>query len=338
MMDPHTVQRTWELADRVQKQVSRARMLRTVARSCREWSADRRHRAAFTLDRTDLPHLPSGYAPGGAPAYAPLPLLGTFVAPHSPQARKASHACPDTGSRCKLYVWGYGLPSVMLQGAEPTAEARAFAAERGWDDTRDDAWALELPRSLPLSRALAVLEPSVRPDPAVTGWGGRTIHSEPRPERLPLEDLIARAAAAVAQAQCLRSELEAKRALSRHLIHYTDQCRRKLSGELSRPRPLSCFRSNSSALRVETSPCGERSPAGGAALPQPVFDRLNRTLTRALNRALDGALAEGYSLLLQALHAAEEAACCDVAWAEELVRIYHLALENYSWRFGLSLE
>src|SRR5438093_1069849 len=80
---------------------------------------------------------------------------------------------------CRIYAWGYGLPQcgMLREQRQPTAEARRFAVERGWDAARSGAWAREITLPLPLSVALAVLEPSLRRDAAVAGYGGRTVRS-----------------------------------------------------------------------------------------------------------------------------------------------------------------
>jgi hypothetical protein len=73
---------------------------------------------------------------------------------------------------------GYGPAQSRLlrEQARSTPDAREFAVERGWNEERRGAWAIELALPAPLSSVLAALEPTIREDSCVIGYGGRTLH------------------------------------------------------------------------------------------------------------------------------------------------------------------
>jgi len=74
-----------------------------------------------------------------------------------------------------LYAWGYGhsRPSILRMQFPETEEARRFAAERGWDRRQPGAWAGEQPFAVGLHAALRTVEPLLRTDQCVAGWGGK---------------------------------------------------------------------------------------------------------------------------------------------------------------------
>ena len=82
--------------------------------------------------------------------------------------------------RSMVYVWGYGKPvKVILQSRfEETEEASLFAAERGWDARRAGAWTGQMTLPLDLWDARRMLEPVLRLDPAILGWGGREVAAD----------------------------------------------------------------------------------------------------------------------------------------------------------------
>jgi hypothetical protein len=77
-------------------------------------------------------------------------------------------------------VWGYepARSRLLQEQGRSTPAAEAFAVERGWNAARSGAWAIELALSVPLSWALAALEPVIRDDLSVIGYGGRNVHRE----------------------------------------------------------------------------------------------------------------------------------------------------------------
>lgn len=79
-----------------------------------------------------------------------------------------------------FYVWGYGQPLNVGVGRQfqETEAARAFAAERGWDPRREEAWACECRLPMPLSAAIRRYADTLRLDVAAAGWGLRTVDSE----------------------------------------------------------------------------------------------------------------------------------------------------------------
>jgi hypothetical protein len=76
-----------------------------------------------------------------------------------------------------VYVWGYGPPQSLLcrEQCEPSWEAERFAAESGWDETKEGAWAKEIFLAAGLLEAQRALEPIFRRDTVVAGWGIRTV-------------------------------------------------------------------------------------------------------------------------------------------------------------------
>jgi hypothetical protein len=79
-----------------------------------------------------------------------------------------------------FYVWGYGAPHNVGVGGgfRETEAARRFAAERGWDPTREEAWASECRLAMPLSAAIRRCADTLRLDVAAMGWGLRTLDPE----------------------------------------------------------------------------------------------------------------------------------------------------------------
>jgi hypothetical protein len=211
----------------------------------------------------------------------------------------------------RIYVWGYAPLHTDLwqQQAQPTAAAREFAATHGWDAMRPGAWALELVLPLPLSRALGKLEPAIRRDPAIRGWGGRHSGRGYAPPALPAALHAAASQRVAARSLCERAvTLTAAVSMAgARLQELTDQVR---SGRLQRLKRL----------------------------PPAEFDALNRTLTAALALGKQGRLAEGYTLLLSNWRQATEAGRQRIPWSGSLRWIYGVALQNYVWRYGPSLE
>jgi hypothetical protein len=220
---------------------------------------------------------------------------------------------PGTGQPAvsQIYVWGYAPlhTDFWQRQAQPTAAAREFAATHGWDAMRPGAWAVELVLPLSLSRALGTLEPAIRRDPAIRGWGGRrgSLGYAPPPPR---------AALSAAASQRLAAQLLCERAVTLTAVVSTANARLQQltlqvrSGRLQRLKRL----------------------------PPAEFDALNRTLTAALALGKQGRLAEGYALLLSSWHEATAAGQQRIPWSGSLRWIYGLALQNYAWRYGPSLE
>jgi hypothetical protein len=87
------------------------------------------------------------------------------------ESRFTPAAAPST----TLYVWGYGPARSVLcrEQCEATATAARFAAESGWEAWQPGAWAKELTLPCGLRETIRTLEPILRQDPAVVGWGLR---------------------------------------------------------------------------------------------------------------------------------------------------------------------
>jgi hypothetical protein len=216
---------------------------------------------------------------------------------------------PPERGESRIYVWGYGpLPTDLFQRpAEPTAAAREFAAAHGWDATRPDAWALELVLPLPLSRALGMLEPAMRRDPVVRGWGGRSGGRHQPAPRATLDAAVNYCR--TAQMLCQRAQM------------------------LSHSAALACTRQGELMRHVRAGRL-ERLKR----LPAAEFEALNRTLTAALDLGKAGRRTDGYTLLLSRWHEASAAAEQGVPWSGSLRWIYGVALQNYAWRYGPSLQ
>jgi hypothetical protein len=73
-------------------------------------------------------------------------------------------------------------------------------------------------------------------------------------------------------------------------------------------------------------------------LPTNEIDTLAMTVTDAVDLAVEGKLADGYSELLAGLKRAEEIAAEGVEWGPELVHWWRGALENYCDSYGVPME
>lgn len=214
-----------------------------------------------------------------------------------------------------LYLWGYEpLRSSAVRGrAEPTEAARAFAAAHGWHAARSGAWALEWELPLPLSEALGELEPVLRGESAVLGWGGRMIRGS-RPEHTVFGTSPDPPGTAPARtprsAAALRERARRISAAVQSSVARQQQLRQEIrQARLERLRRL----------------------------PPAEFDALNQAVTTALELGKAGQLAAGYALLRVRWEQTSAAAEQGVPWSSQLRWIYGLALENYVWRYGLSL-
>jgi hypothetical protein len=242
-----------------------------------------------------------------------------------------------------VFVWGYGRPrsAVLRLLLAETVEARRFASGRGWDGEQPEAWAGEMPSHFGLMPALSALESLIRSDEAVAGWGGRAAGcredlSSDRArdaESLRLshgettERLAWQAWTLLVHRELLQTELRAQRAAARKLRERRALPSWSFHAILGLPVWDGPDDGSSSFVRGEVSP------------PPPAdFERLNRAVTAAEEQAARGHLAEGYTMLFDGLRDAEEALETGVDCAGELVRSYQLALDNYVWRYGISLE
>lgn len=118
-------------------------------------------------------------------ALPPLATALVYLArglPPLPETAAARDA--EAGSRqaafTVLYAWGYGRSRsriVRMQFRETEAACR-FAAERGWDRRRPGAWAGEQLFCVGLRAALRAVEPSLRVEPSVAGWGGKLVRAD----------------------------------------------------------------------------------------------------------------------------------------------------------------
>jgi len=90
----------------------------------------------------------------------------------NPPAWLAQRLIPPT----TLYVWGYKPPESTLcrDQCQPSEAAEQFAARGGWDPRRPGAWAKETTVLQRLTDARRKLEPTIRQDGGVVGWGMRT--------------------------------------------------------------------------------------------------------------------------------------------------------------------
>jgi hypothetical protein len=181
---------------------ARAESVRQRVREERELrAADRRQRLRSARDRQRERIVWALYADSDASSSgrsfidAACPVLASsaddaeWLSPLTPGGRARTgwfSAVPASDTR--LYVWGYGPPqSRLLCGpARSTPEAREFAVERGWDEERSGAWAIELALPVPLSAALDALEPAIRADRSVAGYGGRSMRPASSGARWPL--------------------------------------------------------------------------------------------------------------------------------------------------------
>jgi hypothetical protein len=193
------------------------------------------------------------------------------------------------------------------------------------------------------------LEPELLGDDAVKGWCGRAVRAGAASGAAPAaissavseqaEPLLTpgsqfdRGWVAMIEARILCEQMASRLRVVREL-----RCEfSRLAAELLNARTpdalLASVLPNVNLLPVSESP----RPVSTAALPQKIFDGLNAVLTRALELAESGSMADGYTLLLAGLRRAERTKVEGEVWAIGLVRIYRLALENYTWRFGLRL-
>lgn len=122
--------------------------------------------------RTERQHHTAASPP---PADSTLPPLLRELFPEGetlPEPLPEPYA-PEGTAWTTLYLWGYWPPRRDLWHEEyrETAAAAAFAAESGWDERRAGAWAQEISLPLGFRDALRALEPVLRQDPAVQGWG-----------------------------------------------------------------------------------------------------------------------------------------------------------------------
>jgi hypothetical protein len=162
--------------------VGQAEQLLQQARSAAEQARAARIEARITQgrsrvareDRRSRPH--SGSLPPLEyvllPLEAPLrffPVVEEEVA-GGPEAASSPPAIGAT-----LYVWGCEPPRSLLcrEQCEASESAARFAAEAGWEANRPGAWAGEITLPLTMNEALRTLEPLLREDPGVAGWGIR---------------------------------------------------------------------------------------------------------------------------------------------------------------------
>ena len=72
--------------------------------------------------------------------------------------------------------------------------------------------------------------------------------------------------------------------------------------------------------------------------PVSELAKLLLTMASAVDEAVDGHLAAGYTVLLLGLHRAQRMWAAGEPGAKDLVWRYHKALENYSRTYGVHLE
>jgi hypothetical protein len=112
------------------------------------------------------------------------PLEYRLLPPHSPLQTLVGRggpdeapwsAAPSTLPSTTVFVWGYDPPRTLLcrEQFDESAEAARFAAESGWEASREGAWAKETTVRAGLTETLRQLEPVLRQDPAVVGWGAQ---------------------------------------------------------------------------------------------------------------------------------------------------------------------
>ena len=72
-------------------------------------------------------------------------------------------------------------------------------------------------------------------------------------------------------------------------------------------------------------------------IPTSEIDTLTMTLTEAIDLALEGSLADGYTALMAGLQRVEENAEKGAEWGTALVARWRLACENYVLRYDVSI-
>jgi hypothetical protein len=70
-------------------------------------------------------------------------------------------------------------------------------------------------------------------------------------------------------------------------------------------------------------------------LPYEEVIVLERTITEAVDLAIDGGAAEGYMILLSGVERARQARAEGESWGEELVKRYQKAVAAFARLFGL---
>jgi hypothetical protein len=154
------LQATWVRASGVQE---RALQAQETARRAREKARAARETARWLRS-------PEAALPPLEYVLLPLPLV------RSPRAAAPGDRLhPSPGATTTLYLWGYAPPEsdVLREWGEPTAAARRFAAESGWEETRPGAWAKEITLPMALSQAMQAMEAVLRREAALAGWGMR---------------------------------------------------------------------------------------------------------------------------------------------------------------------
>jgi hypothetical protein len=263
-------------------------------------------------------------------------------APDSPEARGGGPL--PSSVRCRLFAWGYGrLQSQTLRTCfHPSDAARAFAEARGWDCGTSGAWAGEFTASGLVFALLALLDPILRSEAGVSGWGGGTVAPAQRmtssaSAAADSAALLARARSAVEDASRGKDELAKQLATARSEFGALRQLRSAYKARFS-------LRAGLDRAAPMPEPPGNVLKKGGRRvseaeeLPESEFEVLNRVFSESLDHAQDGQLAEGYTLLLAGLRRAEEAAEHQFPWADRLVGIYNQALNHYTHRFGIPLH
>lgn len=152
------------LVERALASCLEAKILRSQARLIRE------SRRSLPDELSLLPPLDYCLLPFGFS----LPALEEEPGPEElGQPVEAPLALPGTTT---LYVWGYNPPTTLLcrERCESSVEAAVFARKTGWDPGREGAWAKEITVPGGLRDTLRALEPILRQDQGVVGWGART--------------------------------------------------------------------------------------------------------------------------------------------------------------------
>jgi hypothetical protein len=257
----------------------------------------------------------------------------------------------------QVVIWGYSrLEDPQLYRLfRLTRAAREFAAECGWDSEHPGAWAREFLSIRGLHQTLIEVEPLVREDPAVAGWGGRILrdpiasvrHQQsgqpPGKERAPLHDRSTRPSDRLG---ALATAVESQRAEMRLRMQEARQLHATLQRQLTElqrgaRRVLLCADIKAGrGARHDGRAASEaiRDPVLRMGISAEAFEALNGVISQALSMAESGRLADGYSLLLEGMHQAAERSSWDDSWGSEVVGVYALALENYAARFGVRME